>query len=68
MDTILDNNKPLLAQFGGKEAAAREKMYLLQVENVGQFKRDNGRAPTLEEAAKIAKQVMATVASQMTGK
>lgn len=58
IDRVLDANKTMMTQFGGRETEIRQNAVLLHTRSIGEFKAKFGRAPNMEEAAKIAEQAM----------
>lgn len=55
MHDFLDANKTMMTQFGGDEQKVRQEAVLLHSQGIGEFKKLNGRAPTRDEAAIIAR-------------
>lgn len=64
MTRFLDTNKTMMTQFGGREQDIRQNATLMHDQALGEFKTKFGRAPTLEEAAKIARQAFDVASKQ----
>lgn len=64
INSVLDANKTMMAQFGGAESQVRESAVIDHNKGIGEFKRKMNRAPTREEAAVIAEGVMRRLKAQ----
>lgn len=58
MDRVLDANKTMMTQFGGRETEIRQGAVLLHTKSIGEFKEKYGRAPNQREAGMIAEQAL----------
>lgn len=63
MDRVLDANKTMLTQFGGRETELRQSAVLLHTKSIGEFKEKYGRAPNQREAGMIAEQALKVAAA-----